>query len=1201
MGGRWRVVALAVVLVGTSALPAAGQDPSGAPTAVPSAAAEPSPVTSATPGSMAAVAEWLPADIAADIDAIRTAATLDDAVAATRTVLERSGVVIAEDPTSAVLTPAALSISLGELESMALEAMAGPAMTRATYDRFAVTFGGAAGLTADDAFRDRLGSLDHAAGPAASPGASAPAPSPATGAPPVAGPGLGDQLDLSSLPVRMTTFLNGWLALALEHHAAPEPELVALTYAPLYVAALASVRPEALDLRAPFSAADLRLGMLEITLLTAGIRAPLAYAQAGILDLADGPRVHLASWRVPRTPAPFVAHQAFSDCDQLKQLIDSRVPLSIVVGLEGKAFIKSMVQRFLENLFGAATTFSRNVGPAFKALGLMFKMAALVMLYEHTQVVVRLEPGFVHKPTGEPILATAIVEAGIPDAEWERAKRQRQDDFWSTALRTCARLLGMPVTSDLIDVGKATDDWVVQWEVRRGLDRHVLVPLDQLVGQGTVTGRLERQLDPMDDHTGTDELVLHVLPEAPENHPGIEYSDPVEVCAHVVPREPPGGFRTFISAGMAGQALAGSNPVSGLVSLAAVLGDLLLAWYREVATLDSCGAMNVSYHVPQPSAWRGRIRVNWESRRETVNSRVITDGWGTGPHGEMGKELFLTRVHDDITDTFFVGGEELPNARGSVELAGRAYVHGIENYFDYHFYEGYSASCHYQQETTFESLAGGWTFEGDARGTLQLRSDGSYTIDVMGAYSPGEVSMPVRYQDATRILGGVEGCESLSVSEESEGFPLVTTARTDRVEGSVDPANPGTQLKGSKRTEWPDGSVTTITWDLTPRRAHPPALTGGRRRWRPRGTLSGYPQGVLARRIPMLSVRDPIRRRQPIERPLDVIGLELLVTVSQALLVGILLSLAAQLGGDARAYGLPVPGLLAVLAIAVGVGWLRWLVGGSGWVMAAVGMATAILTGAMWLLALQDASLPRIDWLVGLLAAACALYGLIAGVFLDGPHRAHWKGGVSQPRRGVPETRATPARFSPPVQKVVDQRLTNVRLPQVSMPSTARLKAVGIPRPTRPAIPPNSSRDGLAIAEDIAPHPTASTHPAASTSDVADGPAASPGPSVAIAPVATTAHPPPAPAPRQEPLAAAASPEPAPPVPSSTDAPTDATEVVGPRSAATTAPDAPEPVGEGPPTGPDAPTQPIARPATEWPRPIEPRTRTGAHKVEPDT
>ena len=303
----------------------------------------------------------------------------------------------------------------------------------------------------------------------------------------------------------------------------------------------------------------------------------------------------------------------------------------------------------------------------------------------------------------------------------------------------------------------------------------------------------------------------------------------------------------------------------------------------------------------------------------------------------------------------------------------------------------------------------------------------------------------------------------------------------------------------------------------------------------------------------------------------------------------------------------------------VGVGWLRWLVGGSGWVMASVGLAMAILTGALWLLSLQDASVPRIDWLVGLLAAACAIYGLIAGAFLDGPRRGHWKGGISQPRRGVPETRATPARFSPPVQKVVDERLTNVRLPQVSLPSAARLKAVGIPRPTRPAIPLDGSRDGLTIAEDITPHPPPGTQAVPSTAEVAGAMPVSAEPAIAVD-QRTTAEPPPPTelTPPVEPASAveravavepasaverAVAVEPAPaPLPSSIPATTstEATEVVAATSAEERTPSDAAPAPTTDAADPNAPTQPIAAPATEWPKPIEPRTRTGAHKVDPD-
>jgi hypothetical protein len=810
---RWARVALAGVVMMVAAGPTAGQVPS-APGSSPSVGAEPSPAGSQSPTVVAPIPEWVPADITADIDAMRHATTPDELVTATRAVLERAGVVITDDPASLAPTAAAVYLTPSQLESIALEALDGPDSTRTAFDRFAVTFGGAAGLTADDATLERLGPLDTTSRPVASPGASTDPGAGSSMDPGVlpAGPSLGDQLDLSTLPGRMTTFLNGWVALALEHHASVEPELLALTNAPLYLAALASVRPQPIDLRAPFAAGDLRLGMLEVTLLTAGMRAPLAYARAGILDAASSPVLSYASWRMPRGASPDVVDQSFSDCDQLKRLIDTHVPVSTAIGIEGKAFIKTMIQGFLENLFGAASVASRAVGPAFTALGLMFKVAALVMLYEETRAELRLEPAFVHKPTDQPIIAAAELEAGIPDARWEQARRQRQDDFWSTALRTCARLLGIPVTRDLIDVADAMKDWVVRWEITSGLDRHVRLHEGEMSGPGAVASRLERPLARIDDHTGGDTLAIDVLPEAPENHPGIEYSDPVEVCAHVVPREPPGGFKTFISAGFAGQSLAGSNPVGGLISLAGIIGDLLVAWYRELGTIDACATMNVSYHVPQPGAWRGRVRVDWESRRETMSSREITEGWGTGPHGEPGKELFTTRIHDDITDTLYVGGQDDPSQPGSVELSGRSYVHGVENYFDYHFYEGYSASCQYQQETTFESLPGGWTFEGDAYGSLQLSSDGSYTIDLNGAGSPGEISMATRMTDETRVLGGE--CLAQSVTDESEGYPLVTTARTDRVEGAIDPANPGSSLKGSQRVEWPDGSVTTITWDL---------------------------------------------------------------------------------------------------------------------------------------------------------------------------------------------------------------------------------------------------------------------------------------------------------------------------------------------------------------------------------------------------
>ncbi len=321
----------------------------------------------------------------------------------------------------------------------------------------------------------------------------------------------------------------------------------------------------------------------------------------------------------------------------------------------------------------------------------------------------------------------------------------------------------------------------------------------------------------------------------------------------------------------------------------------------------------------------------------------------------------------------------------------------------------------------------------------------------------------------------------------------------------------------------------------------------------------------------MLSTRDPIRRRQPVERPLDVVALELLVSVSQALLVGIVLSLAVRLGGDARSYGLPIPGLLAVLGVAVGVGWLRWLVGGSGWVMAAVCLAISILTGALWLLGLQDPGLPRIDAWVGLIAATCAIYGLVAGVFLDGPHRTHWKGGVSQPHRGLPQTRTTAARFSPPVQKVVDERLTNIRAPRLHLPTTRiprpsprRSTQTIEPAPDVAGLDAPAVAEGLAVAADVAPHPPGP----AQMPDVRQGASAIVDES--LVDTATI-------------VAIQGAVAPGPVGPGAPSAGVEASSIEAAQ----------------PPADPDAPTQPVARPPVAWPRAIEPKGHTAPHASDP--
>jgi len=262
--------------------------------------------------------------------------------------------------------------------------------------------------------------------------------------------------------------------------------------------------------------------------------------------------------------------------------------------------------------------------------------------------------------------------------------------------------------------------------------------------------------------------------------------------------------------------------------------------------------------------------------------------------------------------------------------------------------------------------------------------------------------------------------------------------------------------------------------------------------------------------------------------------------------------------------------------------------GGSGWLMASVSLAIAILAGALWLLALQDATLPRIDPLVGLITVACAIYGFVAGVFLDGPHRAHWKGGISEPHRGLPQTRATPARFSPPVQKVVDERLADLHLPHVTLPSAPRLALPTVKRGSdaASAVPAPGVGDGLAPAEPVVPQaPASQSKPAVVVLEACPALA-----NARPAPTRARTRRGPRPPPR------AARPARATPAP---DRP-EATEwrhlsAVGERRDSIEPP-APR---RDPTRRSRPPTQPEARAAAQWPRPIEPRGHTGGHTSDP--
>lgn len=135
---------------------------------------------------------------------------------------------------------------------------------------------------------------------------------------------------------------------------------------------------------------------------------------------------------------------------------------------------------------------------------------------------------------------------------------------------------------------------------------------------------------------------------------------------------------------------------------------------------------------------------------------------------------------------------------------------------------------------------------------------------------------------------------------------------------------------------------------------------------------------------------DAVKVREPVARPLDVVAVELLLSASQAFLVGVLMYLAIGVWDD-RGVGLgSVAVILAMLGLAVGGSWAYWLLGGVGWPMAAANVPAAMFLGFALVLGWSGDDLFRVEGVPLLLGVIAAAYGVICGVFVDSPRRWRW-------------------------------------------------------------------------------------------------------------------------------------------------------------------------------------------------------------------
>jgi hypothetical protein len=151
-----------------------------------------------------------------------------------------------------------------------------------------------------------------------------------------------------------------------------------------------------------------------------------------------------------------------------------------------------------------------------------------------------------------------------------------------------------------------------------------------------------------------------------------------------------------------------------------------------------------------------------------------------------------------------------------------------------------------------------------------------------------------------------------------------------------------------------------------------------------------------------------VKVREPVARPLDVIAAELLLSISQAFVVGVLLYVAVGAWSEREVESGTIAAILVALAFAVGGSWLYWLLGGIGLPLAAAELPVALFLGFAAVLGLRGDTLVQLGPFALVLTLAAAIYGIVAGVFLDSPRRLRWDQRRTS-RRQEPVPRVSPA------------------------------------------------------------------------------------------------------------------------------------------------------------------------------------------------
>ena len=337
------------------------------------------------------------------------------------------------------------------------------------------------------------------------------------------------------------------------------------------------------DLRGLPRSGRLRLTLLEIQLISAAFLRPAgASASLQPIPWLAAPAAILPAYTLHAQDGP--CSDLMKSVEELGKKLGGDLGGAAATGLVGSG-AGDALDKAIESAIGEAA--AKNFGKVMDALNLASKIARLVSFYADAEVTVTPDERSTHKPLGQNKYVAFEAIAGVSEEDLEEYKRALESVSQSDrATRDCLEAAGMPKLSNLQDLAKEAEDWLVEWRIVEGSPQHSYWSMPPNVFY--LPGRQAMKLIRKSDSSASAVFVVDILPE--QEHRG------KIVRAHVTVRA---------SVDAAGMPSIGTilNPITGVLGLVESLVELGAGWFQFMNQPKAYSTVEVEYHCPKPTEY----------------------------------------------------------------------------------------------------------------------------------------------------------------------------------------------------------------------------------------------------------------------------------------------------------------------------------------------------------------------------------------------------------------------------------------------------------------------------------------------------------------------------------------------------------------------------------------------------------------------